>query len=356
MSVDEEVARTRAAFDDHLDAVVTGDVARNVAGYHAGARLYGPRGELVEGRDAIGAWFGARAKFFGSLTLRPERIEIRPGSVTIDWWGTSGQDRLEGCDEFDVDAQGLIKEHRVPHVIRTSREHTGLRLEIEPPVARLVLDRDDKRNAVSQSMLGVMNAFVAEVRADAGVRALVISGSGRAFCAGEDVRGFDFPDPESGARFLAGPLGFFGALETLLKPVIVAVHGAALGFGSEILLVSDAVYADPGSTFGFAEIDHAAVPSVLVTRGLDVVFRRWALDAALTGRRFGAVEARQMGLVHVVTAEPHAAAETGARQMAEWSPAAVAVIKGVLGRDAIDDHDRAREFMPAVLMRAEVAL
>ncbi|MFC1825398.1 enoyl-CoA hydratase/isomerase family protein, partial [Thermodesulfobacteriota bacterium] len=135
----------------------------------------------------------------------------------------------------------------------------------------------------------------------------------------------------------------------LPKPVIIAVHGHAFGFGSEVLLVSDAAFAHPDTRFGFAEIDHNAVPSVLVTRGLGVVFRRRAMDMALTGRRFNAAEALSAGLVHEIVDDPIAAAEAAAHLMAAWSPDAVAVVKGLLGHDATDDHDRAKDFMPRVL-------
>ncbi len=350
------VARARAAFDEHLDAVAAGDATRIAAGYGTDARLLPARGEPVEGSAAIGAWFASRRDFFAEMALRPERIEIRPGCASIDWWGTNGTEHFEGRDEFDIDAHGRIVEQRIPRVGRTSRGSAGVRVEIEPPLARLVLDRDDKHNAVSQAMLVAMTAFVGEIGADPSVRALVVSGEGRSFCAGEDVGGFDFPDPQTATRFLAGPLDFFTALEELPKPVVIAVHGHALGFGSEILLAADAVYATRDATFGFAEIDHGAVPSVLVTRGLGVVFRRRALDLALTGRRFEAAEAYEMRLVHQVVDDPLAAAHAAARQMAAWAPAAVAVIKTVTGREAADDHDRAREFMPAVLIGVEPAL
>lgn len=354
--MDRATSPVRSALDEHLAAVRSGDLARIAAGYAPDARLVLAKGETIDGCSAITTWFAERADFFGSMLLRPERIETRTRLAAMDWWGAIADDSFEGRDEFDVDDRGLIIEQRVVRVSRTSRPPSGLRVEIEPPLARLVLDRDEKRNAVSQAMLAVMTSFVNEVRDDPTLRALVLSGSGRAFCAGEDVGGFEFPDIETCVRFLAGPFDFFTAVETMPKPVVVAVHGAALGFGSEVLLVADGVYAEHGSTFGFAEIDHGAVPSVLVTRGLDVVFRRRALDLALTGRRIGASEAREMRLVHVLTDDPVGAAEAAARQMAEWSPAAVALVKGLLGRGAADDHDRAREFMPAVLMQVEPAL
>lgn len=350
------VETSRAALDEHLAASAELDLERLAGGYAPDALLRTHEGEAVEGREAIVGWFAARRDFFEPLRLRVERIECRPGLAALEWWGSIGDRAFEGRDELDVDDRGLVTEQRVVRVRRADRPTLGLRLEVEPPLARLVLDRDEKRNAVSQPMLAAMTRFVREVRDDPTLRALVLRGEGRAFCAGEDVGGFDFPDVATCERFLDGPLGFFTAIETLPQPVVVAVHGAALGFGSEVLLVADCVLSAPDARFGFAEIDHGAVPSVLVTRGLDVALRRRALLLALTGRRVGATEALEARLVHAVVDDPVGAAEAAAREMAGWAPGAVALVKGLLGHDAADDHARAREFMPAVLMQVEPAL
>lgn len=241
---------------------------------------------------------------------------------------------------------------------RPAPEGDGLhvRLEVDPPVARLVLARPERRNAVSQPMLRAMTAMLGELELDERVGVLVLRGEGPDFCAGEDVRGFDFPDAETTTSFLDGPLRFFAALETLPKPVVAAVHGHALGFGAEVLFACDAVLADPAAVFGFAEIDHGAVPSVLMTRGLGSVFRRRALDLALTGRRVGAAEARDLHLVHEVVEDVRAAADRLALELAARPPAAVRLVKTMLAADAQDDHAAAREFMGRVLVQVRPAL
>lgn len=231
-----------------------------------------------------------------------------------------------------------------------------VRLETEGRVAHLVLARPERRNAVSQAMLATMSEAVRVVAADEDLRALVLRGEGPDFCAGEDVRGFTFPDAETATAFLAGPLGFFTALETLSKPVVAAVHGHALGFGSEVLLACDAVLAEPSATFGFAEIDHGAVPSVLMTRGLESVFRRRALDLALTGRRVGAHEARRLHLVHEIVEDVQVEAQRLALDLAGRAPDSVRVVKTLLGAGAKDDHDTATGFMGRVLVQVRPAL
>ncbi len=344
----------RAALDEHLAASIAGDLDRLAAGYADDARLLTHDDEQVDGRDRIVAWFAERAEFFRTIRPRAERIEATADAAALDWWADSPNGAFAGRDEFDVDPYGRITEQRIVSVGRCTRPPSGVRVELEPPVARLVLDRADKRNAVSQPMLATMTAAVREFAARADLRVVVLRGVGPSFCAGEDVAGFDFPDESVARRFLDGPLTFFEELETLPLPVVVAVHGAALGFGSEVLLVADAVYAEPGALLGFAEIDHGAVPSVLVTRGLGVLSRRRVADLALTGRRVDAGEALELGLVHAVVDDPCAEAEGSAAQIARWDAAATATIQRLVGDGAADDHARARDFMPRVLTDVEV--
>ncbi len=357
----DTVAATRSparrALEEHLAASEAFNLERLGAGYAGDARLRTHEGDTVEGRDAVVAWFASRESFFRSLAVHPERIEVLGSTVVLDWWGeTPTGTRLAGRDAFDVDGGGRIVEQRVVQVGRTDRQRRDVRCEIEPPVARLVLDRAAKRNAVSQSMLADMTAFVREIDSDDRVRALLLAGEGADFCAGEDVRGFDFADERRARAFLDGPLTFFASLELLPVPVVVSVQGHALGFGSEVLLVADAVYAAPTATFGFAEIDHGAVPSVLVTRGLGVVGRRRAMDLALTGRRFAAAEAWQLGLVHVVADDPRTAAEDALDMVAGWPPASVRTVTRLLTAGVLDDHADARDFMPPVLTQVRVAI
>ena len=350
-------AIAREALDKHIAAIVNANPDRIKEGYDKAAILRLPDGDIC-GQDAIGEWYRQNIDLCKSLNFRFERIEIKDLWASIKWWADSKNSDVlvEGHEEFFINSNGDIQEQLVLKTSPTERPHGGIRFELEPPLARLILDRDEKRNAVSQAMLKIMKQSVAEVADNPDIRVLVISGIGKDFCAGEDVRGFDFPNATFVPRFLDGPLDFFNAIETMNKPVVVAVHGHALGFGSEILLVADGVFSSPDAVFGFAEIDHGAVPSVAVTRGLDVIFRRRVLELALTGRRFNANTAIEAHLVHAMADNPIEAADQAAIQMAAWSPDSVSLIKSLLAHDAPDDHDRAREFMIPVLTQVKVAI
>jgi enoyl-CoA hydratase/carnithine racemase len=351
------IAMAREALDKHLAGVFNANPDQIKEGYDKDAILRLPDGEIC-GRDAIGEWYRQNIDLCKTLNFRFERIEIKDWWASIKWWADSKNSNIliEGHEEFFINSDGFIQEQLVPITNPTERSHGGIRFELEPPLARLILDRDAKRNAVSQAMLKIMKQSVAEVADNPNISALVISGIGKDFCAGEDVRGFDFPDAGSVGRFLDGPLDFFNALETMNKPVIVAVHGHALGFGSEILLVADGVFSSPDAVFGFAEIDHGAVPSVAVSRGLGMIFRRRVLDLALTGRRFDVKTAIEAHLVHAMADNPIEAADQAAIQMASWSPDSVSLIKSLLGHGSPEDHDRARDFMISPLTHVKAAL
>lgn len=346
----------RAALEEHLAASAPPDIDRVRRGFAPDATLLTPEGGAVRGATEIADWFRQRIDFFAGLVFRLERVEIEARSAAVEWWGTIGDRAFCGRDEFDVDGDGLIAEQRIVAVGRTDRPFAAVRVEVEPPILRIVLDRDEKRNAVSQPMLKRMTGAIAEAGERDDVRAVILAAEGRDFCAGEDVGGFEFPDTETARRFLDGPFDFFTAVEQLPKPVIAAVSGHALGFGSEVLLAVDSVYASPDATFGFAEIDHGAVPSVLVTRGIDCVFARRAAFMALSGRRLPTDAAVDARLVHRVADDPRAAAEEAATRVSGYSRGSVALVKTLLGADAAEDHDRARDFMPPVLQQVRPRL
>jgi enoyl-CoA hydratase/carnithine racemase len=229
---------------------------------------------------------------------------------------------------------------------------THIRMEVSGPVAELVLARPLKRNAVNRTMLAAMTQAVVEVGHRDDIAALVIRGEGPDFCAGEDVRGLRVSTVEEARSYLDTPLDLMRALETLPKPVAVAVHGHALGFGAEVLLMADGVFVGADAVIGCAEIDHGLVPPILLTRGLGTIRRRHAVALALLGERLRADDAVRVGLAHAVVPDPHEAAMAAAREWARWSPHGMAALKGWLALGIDADLDQAREFMPEIMVRA----
>lgn len=195
-------------------------------------------------------------------------------------------------------------------------------------VERLTLNRPDVRNAFSDTMIAELSAWAAAIGADTTVRAVVIDGAGPAFCAGADItwmaRTVDYSEAENVADALRTSQ-MFSAIDSLPVPVVGRVHGAAIGGGAGLAAVCDVVAADEHATFGFTEVKLGIIPAVISPFVLAKIGRSAARELFLTGRRFTAAHALDIGLVHTTV------------QPAELDAAVDAVLREVLagGREAI---------------------
>lgn len=215
-------------------------------------------------------------------------------------------------------------------------------------VARITINRPERRNALSWAVIAGIRERLAEAEADAAVRVVVLTGAGdKAFCAGADLGGMgSSPSSASSAGAEHGP-GFldqhegrgrlaelFRDLWSLGKPTIARVRGYALAGGFGLALACDFVVASDDARFGAPEVDVGLWPYMITVPLVRSMPPKKALELMLTARRVGADEAERIGFVNrVVPAEPadalDAAVDELARTLARKSPA---VVK--LGRDA----------------------
>jgi len=214
-----------------------------------------------------------------------------------------------------------------------------VKLERRGPVALITMSRPKALNTLDRETLEALRATTRAIRGDAGVRAAVLTGEGRAFVAGADVatmRGFS---PAEARAFSALGHETLEALESLPVPIIAAVNGYALGGGCELACACDWIYASTKARFGQPEVKLGLIPGFGGTSRLPRrVGPGWARELVLSGERVDADTALRMGLVNRVL-EPDAlldAALESARRVAEKGPAAVARAKRVLleGADA----------------------
>jgi methylglutaconyl-CoA hydratase len=172
-------------------------------------------------------------------------------------------------------------------------------------VEHLVLNRPEVRNAFNEQLIAEVTEWAGRITSDADVRAVVISGAGPAFCAGADLQwmarmaAYTMDDNVQDARAAAA---MFEAIDTLPVPVLARVHGAALGGGVGLAAVADIVVADEQATFGFTEVKLGLIPAMIAPYVLSKIGASHARELFLTGRRFTAQHARDMGLVHDVVA------------------------------------------------------
>lgn len=224
----------------------------------------------------------------------------------------------------------------------------GLRVTLDARgVARVTLARPEKHNAFDEGVIAAMTRAFAALGADPAVRAIVVSGEGKSFCAGADLdwmkRAGAWSEVENRADALRMS-DMFLAIDTCPKPVIARIHGAVFAGGLGIVACADMVVAVDGARFSVSEVKLGLIPAnispFLVAKIGAAAARRWFLTAEL----FDAAQARAMGLVHEVVADTAAAdamVEGWLKALAAGAPGAVAdtkaLIRDVAGRPVTDE-------------------
>lgn len=202
-----------------------------------------------------------------------------------------------------------------------------LLVEQHGTVLLVTLNRPHSLNALNAQLLAELSALVAGAAADAGVRALVLTGAGdRAFAAGADIAELASLDAESARHFAASGQAVFGALERLGKPSIAAINGFALGGGCELAMACTLRLAADTAQLGQPEVDLGIIPGFGGSQRLArLVGRGRALALLLGGHNIGAQEAERIGLVNrvVPAADLKTEALALAQQLAAKAPLAV---------------------------------
>lgn len=214
-------------------------------------------------------------------------------------------------------------------------------IEVVDHVADVRLNRPDKMNALSIPMFEAISAAAERVMADTSIRAVVLSGEGRAFCAGLDLANFTDPNALGGP---GGPFGpgrggfwpnFYQKPGYLWKdvpvPVIAALHGPVFGGGFQIALGADIRIAHPEVQMSLMEIKWGLIPDMSGTQTLrDLVRLDIAKELAFTGRIVRGPEAEKIGLVTRLDDNPREAALAMAREIASKNPQAIVLDKLIL--------------------------
>lgn len=172
-------------------------------------------------------------------------------------------------------------------------------------VARLTLDRPEVRNALDAGLAGELRAAFGKLAREGPteLRAVVLAGAGTTFCAGADVawmRAAALLDVEANEQDAMALADMFEAVDTCPVPVIARVHGAALGGGMGLCAVADLVIAESGTRFGFTETRLGILPAVISPFIVAKIGESEARALFPGGRRFDAVRAHRIGLVHEV--------------------------------------------------------
>jgi enoyl-CoA hydratase/carnithine racemase len=215
-------------------------------------------------------------------------------------------------------------------------------LEVQAGIATLTFNRPDKRNAMNDEMRTQFIEALESVAADKTIRALVITGAGKGFCAGGDIAGM-----ERRMQAPPGEIGFNGwhrqqrvhhtqaLLHTMPKPTIAAVNGAAAGLGADTALACDFIIANEWASFTWSYVHRGLIPD---GGGMYFLPRRVGLSKAkeliFTGRKVDVDEALTLGIVDRKASADRllADAQAWARDLCRGSATAVALGKTILNQ------------------------
>ncbi|MGE5702099.1 MAG: enoyl-CoA hydratase/isomerase family protein [Clostridia bacterium] len=214
-------------------------------------------------------------------------------------------------------------------------EEQFVHYEVSHHVATITLNRPDKMNALSNELVEELAAALEQARTDAGVRSIILTGSGRAFSAGGDLSSFPGTQALNGKRYMQKAHRLLLDLYQLEKPTIAAVNGFATGAGFNIALCCDIVVANEQAMFGQVFSKVGLVPDFGGMYFLPrVVGMPRAKELMYSGRMISAREAQQYGIVLEVT-EPEGLMERVvelAVSLAQGPTAALGMTKAILNR------------------------
>ena len=210
-----------------------------------------------------------------------------------------------------------------------STEYETILYEKKGRVAVITLNRPDSLNAINVQMNADLKNSLKKAKEDSSVRAIVITGAGKAFCAGADVQQFasgEFREKTSAGAPIIHPYDFY----KLYKPIIAAVNGVAVGFGTNLTLNCDIIYASEKASFGEFFIRMGIIPdmngSFLLPKFIGV---HKAKELIFSGKRIFADEAFKIGLVNQVFPHEELMPKTMefANHLADQAPIALALSK-----------------------------
>lgn len=206
---------------------------------------------------------------------------------------------------------------------------------VDGAVARVTLNRPEKRNALNDAVIAVLKHGLREASSDDRVRAIVISGAGKDFCSGADlsalqkIAGASVAENSEDARSL---LELFLLIRHIPVPVIAAVTGRALAGGCGLASACDIVLASSSARFGYPEVKIGFVPAMVMAILRRNVSEKRAFELITRGEEISAAQAKEIGLINQVFSDESFAADVEAyvKRFEELSKHAIALTKTLL--------------------------
>lgn len=210
-----------------------------------------------------------------------------------------------------------------------------VKVAVENGVASVTLNRPAVHNAFDDALIARLTEALREIGEDPGVRVVVLRGAGKSFSAGADLTWMQRMADYSRTQNLADAMGLaqlLHTLDSLPRPTIAAVHGAAFGGGVGLVAACDIAVAAETAAFSLSEVRLGLIPAVISPYVVAAIGARQARRYFLTAERFDAREARRMGLVHEVTTPEALEARVAAiaAELLRGGPGAIGAAKNLV--------------------------
>jgi enoyl-CoA hydratase/carnithine racemase len=220
------------------------------------------------------------------------------------------------------------------------------------PVARLTMNRPDKRNPIGPQSCGEIVHALGRAKEDPAIRCVVITGAGKVFSAGGDLSQMSGQGGGPGANIPPASLPqTFAAMHGLGKPIVAMVNGPALAGGLGLMVACDLVVAADHAEFGTTEINLGLWPMMITAEITRSIGRKRTLELMLTGKKIGAAEAERIGLVNKIVPADKLEEETMAlaRDLAGKSPSAMRLGLGAFYATQDMDYAPALDYLQGQL-------
>ncbi|HKV28956.1 MAG TPA: enoyl-CoA hydratase-related protein [Candidatus Acidoferrales bacterium] len=234
--------------------------------------------------------------------------------------------------------------------------YTTLKLETDGEIATITLNRPEKRNAISPAMIDDLLGVLDEAERSA-ARVAILTGAGKAFCAGMDLEALRELATQTHEQHIADAerMGkMFHRVYSFPKPLIAAVNGAAIAGGTGLATLADFTLAVPEAKFGYTEVRIGFLPAVVSVFLLRQVGEKITRELLLTGKIFDAAEAHRLGLVTQLV--PQEKLMESARELAQSliasSPTSLLLTKRIILR--WNEKEIERDLAIAIRESAEI--
>jgi methylglutaconyl-CoA hydratase len=207
--------------------------------------------------------------------------------------------------------------------------------ELQDGIARITLNRPEKRNALNSEIVAELKAAISETGRDPQCRVVLLSGAGKDFCSGADLEGLDktaqadILDNMAGTRQTAD---LFLMMRNHPRPIVAAVQGRALAGGCGLATACDIILAAQSAQFGYPEVNIGFVPAMVMAILRRSISEKAAFELVATGEIISASRAHELGLIHRIYSDDQFAHEVDAyaARLASKSASAVTLSKRLL--------------------------